>query len=60
MGGSGFVTAEFRQFPSGLFELTSISYEVTTIPEPGTYVLRSIADDGALTGYDEVTVVVGR
>ena len=28
--------------------------------EPGTYVLRSIADDGALTGYDEVTVVVVR
>jgi hypothetical protein len=26
--------------------------------EPGTYVLRSLADDGALTGYDEVTVVV--
>lgn len=26
--------------------------------EPGTYVLRSIADDGALTGYDELTVVV--
>ena len=31
-----------------------------TFSEPGTYVLRSIADDGALTGYDEVTVVVGR
>ena len=28
--------------------------------EPGTYVLRSIADDGALTGYDELTVVVVR
>lgn len=28
--------------------------------EAGTYVLRSIADDGALTGYDEVTVVVVR
>jgi hypothetical protein len=26
--------------------------------KPGTYVLRSIADDGALTGYDELTVVV--
>jgi hypothetical protein len=26
--------------------------------EPGTYVLRSLADDGALTGYDEVTIVV--
>jgi hypothetical protein len=26
--------------------------------EPGTYILRSIADDGALTGYDELTVVV--
>ena len=31
-----------------------------TFSEPGTYVLRSIADDGALTGYDEVTVVVTR
>ena len=28
--------------------------------EPGTYILRSIADDGALTGYDELTVVVVR
>jgi hypothetical protein len=28
--------------------------------EPGTYVLRSLADDGALTGYDELTVVVVR
>jgi hypothetical protein len=28
--------------------------------EPGTYVLRRLADDGALTGYDEVTVVVVR
>ena len=32
----------------------------TTFSEPGTYVLRSLADDGALTGYDEVTVVVVR
>ncbi len=31
-----------------------------TFSEPGTYVLRSLADDGALTGYDEVTVVVLR
>ena len=31
-----------------------------TFSEPGTYVLRSLADDGALTGYDEVTVVVVR
>jgi hypothetical protein len=31
-----------------------------TFSEPGTYVLRSLADDGALAGYDEVTVVVGR
>jgi len=29
-----------------------------TFFEPGTYILRSIADDGALTGYDEVTIVV--
>ena len=31
-----------------------------TFSEPGTYVLRSLADDGALTAYDEVTVVVVR
>jgi hypothetical protein len=31
-----------------------------TFSEPGTYVLRSVADDGALTGYDEVTIVVVR
>jgi hypothetical protein len=31
-----------------------------TFSEPGTYVLRSLADDGALTGYDDVTVVVVR
>jgi hypothetical protein len=31
-----------------------------TFSEPGTYVLRSLADDGALTGYDEMTVVVVR
>jgi hypothetical protein len=29
-----------------------------TFTEPGTYVLRGLADDGALTGYDEVTVSV--
>jgi hypothetical protein len=29
-----------------------------TFTEPGTYVLRGLADDGALTGYDEVTVNV--
>ncbi|MEQ1908765.1 MAG: hypothetical protein ABMA15_08075, partial [Vicinamibacterales bacterium] len=29
-----------------------------TFSQPGTYVLRGIADDGALTGYDEVTVNV--
>ena len=26
--------------------------------EPGTYTLRGVADDGALTGYDDVTVTV--
>ena len=26
--------------------------------QPGTYVLRGLADDGALTGSDEVTVTV--
>ena len=29
-----------------------------TFSQPGTYVLRGLADDGALTGYDEVTVAV--
>jgi hypothetical protein len=29
-----------------------------TFAEPGTYVLRSLADDGALTAFDEVTVTV--
>ncbi|MGC4084353.1 MAG: hypothetical protein QM736_20135 [Vicinamibacterales bacterium] len=29
-----------------------------TFTQPGTYVLRALADDGALTGYDEVTVTV--
>ena len=28
------------------------------LSQPGTYVLRGLADDGALTGYDEVTVTV--
>jgi hypothetical protein len=29
-----------------------------TFNTPGTYVLRAVADDGALTGYDDVTVTV--
>jgi hypothetical protein len=29
-----------------------------TFSEPGTYVLRALADDGALLGSDDVTVVV--
>ena len=29
-----------------------------TFSEPGTYVLRALADDGALTGYEDVTVTV--
>jgi hypothetical protein len=29
-----------------------------TFNAPGTYVLRAMADDGALTGYDDVTVTV--
>jgi hypothetical protein len=32
MGGSGFVAAEFRQFQLGLFELSSINYQVATMP----------------------------
>ena len=31
-----------------------------TFSDPGTYVLRALADDGALTAYDEVTIVVVR
>jgi hypothetical protein len=31
-----------------------------TFSEPGTYVIRSQADDGGLLGWDEVTVVVTR
>jgi hypothetical protein len=31
-----------------------------TFSEPGTYVLRALADDGALTGYDDVTILVVR
>ena len=29
-----------------------------TFTEPGTYTLRGLADDGGLTGYDEVVVTV--
>ncbi len=29
-----------------------------TFSQPGTYVLRALADDGALTGFEEVTVTV--
>ncbi len=29
-----------------------------TFSQPGTYVIRGLADDGALTGFDEVTVTV--
>ena len=31
-----------------------------TFSEPGTYVLRCLTDDGALTGSDDVTIVVVR
>ncbi|HWW84603.1 MAG TPA: hypothetical protein VNZ26_13435 [Vicinamibacterales bacterium] len=31
-----------------------------TFAQPGTYVLRALADDGALTSSEDVTVVVGR
>jgi len=31
-----------------------------TFETPGTYVLRGLADDGALLGFDEVTVTVNR
>jgi hypothetical protein len=31
-----------------------------TFSEPGTYTIRSQADDGGLLGWDEVTVTVSR
>jgi hypothetical protein len=31
-----------------------------TFEQPGTYMLRGLADDGALTGSDDVTVIVSR
>ena len=31
-----------------------------TFSTPGTYVLRTLADDGALTAYDDVTILVVR
>ena len=31
-----------------------------TFSQPGTYTLRGLADDGALTGYDDVTVTVSK
>jgi hypothetical protein len=36
-----------------------VSVDVT-FDQPGTYVLRSLADDGALLGGDNVTVTVSR
>jgi hypothetical protein len=29
-----------------------------TFSEPGTYVLKALADDGGLTGYQDLTVTV--
>jgi hypothetical protein len=29
-----------------------------TFSDPGTYTLRGVADDGGLTGYDDVVVTV--
>ena len=31
-----------------------------TFSQPGTYILRGLADDGALTGFDDVTVTVSK
>jgi hypothetical protein len=31
-----------------------------TFSQPGTYIIRGVADDGALTGGDEVTVTVSK
>jgi hypothetical protein len=41
VSGSGLVAAQFRQFPAGPFELTSIRYEVNVeaMPEPGAWLL---------------------
>ena len=40
--------------------LTARSAVHATFSEPGTYILRGLADDGALTGWDDVTVTVTR
>jgi len=29
-----------------------------TFSEPGTYIVRALADDGALTGGDNITITV--
>jgi hypothetical protein len=39
IGGSGLVAAQFLQFPTGFFELRSITYDIGAIPEPGTWLL---------------------
>jgi len=38
--------------------LLTVFVTIATFADPGTYVLRGLADDGALLGSDDVTVVV--
>jgi len=57
--GSGFVTAQFLQFPSGFFELRSINYEVATMLEPGTWFLLGTRPRGAWRMATDETFVIG-
>ncbi len=41
------------------FSATNVSSPTVTFPAAGRYTLRFVADDGALTASDELTVVVG-
>lgn len=37
--GSGLMTARFTQFPNGSFTLDSLTYQVSAVPEPSTWLL---------------------
>ena len=56
--------ANGREFPVGADLVSAGDAEgrqgrgPATFSEPGTYMLRGLADDGALTGFDDVVVTV--